>query len=239
MRSETIRKMSEMKLTGMVESFTEMTASSPLSLSPEEVVASLVDSEYNRRKRARVGALLKVARLKHGNACIEDIEFGGDRNLKKASFQELIGCDFIEKRQNILISGPTGTGKSYLACALANHACRNGYPSCYLRVSRFLQQQSQEKLLGNYLKALDKLGKIRLLILDDLGPDIMNKEERNIFFEAIEERHLVASTIITSQLPLDKFYEVFGDPTTADAICDRLFHQAHRLELKGGSRRKK
>lgn len=240
MEAETLRKLDEMKLIGMMEKFKELFASARTrEMSYEDIVATLVDSEYDRRRKSRIASLLKAARIKLPSACVEEVEFSAARNLKKDVFRELQSCTFIEKSQNILISGPTGTGKSYMACALANLACRNGHSTLYFRVSRLLEYVAAEKMLGNYLKALEKLGKVKLLILDDLGSGVMTKDQRNIFFEIIEERYLNGPVILTSQLPMDKWYEVFDDPTTADAICDRLLHNAHQINLKGESMRKK
>lgn len=240
MNPETIRKLNELKLFGMVSKLQEL-ATNPKSSqhTTEEVLAFLVDAEYNHRKNKKVTRLLQNAKIKLTMACLEDVAYSAKRNLKKDQFRDLCSCDFLKNNQNILISGPTGTGKTYLACALANLACRNGHPTLYTRISRLLEQYKTDRLTGNQLKTLDKLSKTKLLILDDLGPDIFSKEERNIFFEIIEDRYLAASTIITSQLPFDQWYHLFEDSTTADAICDRLFHNAHTISIQGESMRKK
>lgn len=240
MDKETMRKLSELKLLGMAEKYRELSDGSTLSTLPaSDALAQLVDYEYDRRRKNRVSSLLKTAQIRIPAACVEDIEFSATRNLKKDALRELLSCEFIDKHATVLISGACGTGKSYLACALANLACRNGYSASYYRVSRMLEYIAAEKKMGDYLKALEKLGKVKLLILDDLGSSVMTKEQRNIFFEVIEERYLTATTVLTSQLPLDKWYEVFEDPTTADAICDRLFHRTYKIQLKGESMRKK
>jgi DNA replication protein DnaC len=231
MDKETLRKLSELKLLGMADKYKELSEGNGLSgLPATDALAQLVDCEYDRRRKNRVTSLLKAAQIRIPAACVEEIEFSTARNLKKDALRELLSCEFIDKHATVLISG---------ACALANLACRNGYSASYYRVSRMLEYISAEKKMGDYLKALEKLGKVKLLILDDLGSSVMTKDQRNIFFEVIEERYLTATTVLTSQLPLDKWYEVFEDPTTADAICDRLFHRAYKIQIKGESMRKK
>jgi len=240
MDMETLRKLNELKLLGMADKLRELSEGKEIrELAPGDVVAQLVDCEYERRRKNRVSALLKAAQIRIPSACLEDIEYSIARNLRKETIRELSSCEFIDKHTSVLISGACGTGKSYLACALANLACRNGYSAWYFRVSRLLEYVAAEKKMGNYLKALEKLGKVKLLILDDLGSNVLTAEQRQIFFEVIEERYLRTSTLIGSQLPVDKWYEVFEDPTTADAICDRLFHKAVKIQLKGESMRKK
>jgi len=239
MLQENLRKLNEMKLYGMVEKLEEISSNTKFKkYSHHELIALMVDKEYDRRKNNKVNRLLKNAKIKLPMACVEDIIFSSKRNLKKEPFRDLTSCDFIEHNQNILIAGATGVGKTFVACALANLACRNGHPTLYTRISRFLEYVKSEKILGNYLKVIEKLGKLKLLVLDDLGPDILTKEDRNIFFEIIEERHLSAATIISSQLPLDQWYAVFDDKTTADAVCDRIFHNSYKIQLGGGSMRK-
>jgi DNA replication protein DnaC len=228
-----------MKMFAMADKLKELSISESFeTLTHSELLACMVDTEYSRRKNNNMARLLREAHLKLPQACIEDIEYTVKRNLKKESFRDLMDCSFIKNRQNILVSGPTGVGKTYLACAFGNLACRNGYPVRYFRLSNFIEQVIADKRIGNYLKTIEKYGKIKLLILDDIGPDIFTNEQRNIFFEIIEERYLTASTIITSQLSFEQWYAVFNEPTTADAICDRLFHNAVKLNPKGESMRK-
>jgi len=239
MNESTVRKLSELKLYGMAEKLKEL-AQSPkyASMTHEELLSHVVDCEHDKRRNSRVDRLLKAAKIKISNACMEDIEYSSKRNLKKEQIQNIIDSRYLENHHNILISGATGVGKSFLACALAQMACRNGHTTLYVRASRLLENVKQEKLLGNYMKALDRLGKTELLVVDDIGPDVMTKEERNLFFEIVEERYMKATTIFTSQLPLEQWYAVFEDNTVADAICDRIFHNAHKIQLKGESMRK-
>jgi len=240
MSEETIRKLNELGLHGMTQKLRELSASPQYSqYSHDDLLAVLVDHEFDRRKNNKIKRLLHDAKIKLPMACVEEINYSAGRNLRKEEFKDLMSCSFIEHKQNILISGATGVGKTYIACALAHLACRNGFSTCYYRVARLLEYLKTERALGNYLKAVEKLGRIKLLVMDDLGPDILAKEDRNTFFEIIDERHLVAPTIIASQLPLNQWHDLFDDAATADAICDRVFQNSHKIQLKGDSMRKK
>jgi DNA replication protein DnaC len=239
MTQETIRKLNEMKLHAMAEKFDELHQHERYTkLSHDEVLAFLVDAEHDRRKNNQVSRLLGRAKNRLPMACVEELAYAAKRNLRKETMRDLISCAFLQNHQNVLIAGSTGVGKTFVACALINLACRNGYSARYCRLSTFLEEVATEKRIGNYLKAIERMGKIKLLVLDDIGPDILNKEQRNILMDVVEERYLKASTILTSQLPFDQWYAVFDEPTTADAICDRLFHNAFKLQLKGESMRK-
>lgn len=235
----TLEKLSDMKLHAMAHKAGELSASPAVSkLGPVEFLSFCVDAEYDKRKHSRLTRLLKNARIKLSFACVEEIDFKQHRNLTKAAMADIISGDALENKVNVLISGPTGVGKSFIACAVANLACRKGLTTQYYRVPRFLEHMAAQKALGHYLKTIEKAGALRLLILDDLGPDVMTAEQRNMFLEIIEERYLVWPTIVTSQLPFEQWYDVFGDQTIADAICDRLFHNARKLQLEGDSMRK-
>jgi DNA replication protein DnaC len=240
MNEATISKLNEMRLFAMADKIRELSQSSKLSsINPMDFLAFLVDAEFDKRRNSKMSRMLKTAHVKQTMACIENIDFTPKRNLRKELLPDVLSGAFIENKINVLINGPTGCGKSFLACALANLACRKCQPTMYFRVSRFLEMLTAEKALGNYLKIIDKLGKLKLLVLDDFGPEVMTKEQRNLFFEIVEERYLTGSTIITSQLAFEQWYEVFGEPTVADAICDRLFHNAQKIEIGGDSMRKK
>lgn len=235
----TMQKLTEMKLHTMAEKAGELSAGPAVSkLGPVEFLSFCVDAEHDKRKQSRLTRLLKNARMKLSSACVEEIDFKHHRNLTKAAMSDIISGDALDNKVNILISGPTGVGKSYVACAVANLACRKSMTSQYYRVPRFLEHMAAQKALGHYLKAIEKLGAVKLLVLDDLGPDVMTAEQRSMFLEVIEERYLVWPTIVTSQLPFEQWYDVFGDQTVADAICDRLFHNARKLQLEGDSMRK-
>jgi DNA replication protein DnaC len=239
MIESTVSKLHEMSLHAMAEKAKEISAGPTFSsLTPSDFLAFLVDTEYDKRKNAKINRLLKNANIKQAMACVEDIDFSAKRNLKKDALEDVLTGRIIENKINVLISGPTGSGKSFLSCALANLACRKCQSTLYYRVSRFMEFVAAEKALGNYLKIIEKIGRLKLLVLDDLGPDVMTKDQRNFFLEIVEERYLTGSTVITSQLPFEQWYEVFGDPSTADAICDRLFHNAHKIQVEGESMRK-
>lgn len=239
MIEQTIQKLQNLKLYAMAEVFREM-CMKPQNPGTDasEVVAFMVEAEYDKRKNNRITRLLRQARLKMPTACLEDLDYTAKRTLKKSMINDIVLSNFIDNRHNILISGPTGVGKSYIACALGNMAARKAIAVQYFRVSKFFEYMAAEKAMGNYLKTIEKIGKIPVLILDDLGPDVMDKKQRNIMMEVIEERYLTATTIVASQLPIEQWYSVFDEPSTADAVMDRLLHNAHKMELQGDSMRK-
>jgi DNA replication protein DnaC len=240
MNEATISKLNEMRLFAMADKIRQLSSSANFSsMNPMDFLAFLVDAEFDKRRNSTMSRMLRTAHIKQTMACIENIDFTPKRNLKKELLPDVLSGMFIDNKTNVLINGPTGCGKSFLACALANLACRKCQTTMYFRISRFLEMLTAEKALGNYLKIIDKLGKLKLLVLDDFGPEVMTKEQRNLFFEVIEERYLTGSTIITSQLAFEQWYEVFGEPAVADAICDRLFHNAHKIRIGGDSMRKK
>lgn len=239
MLQATMEKLSDMKLHTMAQKAEELAASPTGStLGPVEFLSFCVDAEHDRRRQSRLNRLLKRARIRLSAATVEEIDFKHRRNLSKDAISDIISGQALEQKADILISGPTGVGKTFLACAIANLACRRGLTTQYFRVPRFLEFMAAQKALGNYLKTIEKIGALRLLVLEDLGPDIMNTQQRNVFLEIIEERHLIWPTIVTSQLPFEQWYDVFGDQTVADAICDRLFNNARKIQLKGESMRK-
>ncbi|MFW6254972.1 MAG: IS21-like element helper ATPase IstB [Chitinivibrionales bacterium] len=239
MINATLEKLSDMKLHAMAEKAGELNSSpTARGLGAIEYLSFCVDAEYDKRKQSRLRRLLKNAKIKLTAATVEEIDFKHPRNLNKSEHADIISGTALEHKTNILISGPTGVGKSYIACAIANLACRKNLPTQYFRISRFLEHMTAQKALGHYLKVIEKIGKLQLLVLDDLGPDMMTTEQRNIFLEVIEERDLVWPTSVTSQLPFEQWYDVFGDQTVADAICDRLFHNARKIQLSGDSMRK-
>jgi len=182
--------------------------------------------------------LLQGAKLKI-HACVEDIDYKKPRGIDRSVMMSLSSCDWIKKHHNLIITGPTGVGKTFLVCALAHKACREGYRAFYIRAPKFYYHLALAKADGSYGKVMTKLGKTHLLVLDDLGLAPMTDSERRDLLEVIEERDGHTSTILTSQLPVENWHENIGDPTIADAILDRLIHNAHRINLKGGSMRKK
>lgn len=239
MIEETLRKLQHLRLYAMTDKIRHLIDTAKFAtLSADDILSFIVDAEYDKKCQNRIERLLRQALLKIPSACITDIQFSPKRNLYKDHLEQIINGDFLKQKKNVLISGATGCGKTYMACALGHLACINGYSVKYYRVTKFLEMMAADMAVGNYLKSIDKLGKVQLLILDDLGPDVMTRNQRNHFLEVIEERYLIASTIITSQLPQEQWYAVFGESTSADAICDRLFHNGFKMELKGDSMRK-
>ena len=208
-------------------------------LSHEEFTALLVDDEYDHRQNNRQRRLLQVAKLKFSSATPENIDYQANRNISKSKITSLQNDQWIKKHQNILISGPTGAGKSYLACAFGGWACRNGFTVYYSRWPRMLGDILAARGEGSYLKYLQRLAKVDLLIIDDFGLNSLSETDKKDLMEIVEDRYMTGSTIISSQLPIKDWHAFIGDPTIADAVCDRLFHVAHKFELKGGSMRKK
>ena len=235
----TLEKLYSMKLDGMADAFKNQINQSGMDdLSFEERFSLLVDNLWTWKEDRRMGRLLANAKLKL-NACIEDIDFKSPRGIDKTVILSLSSCTWIKESQNIIITGPTGAGKSYLACAMANKACRMGYSAYYIRAPRLFHDIAVSRADGSYGKVLNKLAGTRLLIIDDFGLAPMTDLERRDLLEVIEDRYGLASTIVSSQLPIKNWHEIIGDPTIADAILDRLVHNAHKIQLKGDSMRKK
>ena len=239
LNEQTVMKLESMKLYGMAKTFREMMGNAKSSdLSYTELVGLLVDSEKNYRENQRLERLLNNAKLKQ-QSCLEDFDYKSTRGLNKQVILELSGGEWINQHQNILISGATGVGKTYIACALGNCACRLGYSVYYVRAPILWTNMYQSRSDGCYLRYLNKLSKVQVLIIDDLGLSPMNGQERKDFLEIVEENTFKSSMIIASQLPVKEWYQNIGDPTIADAICDRLLHNSYKIELKGESMRKK
>jgi DNA replication protein DnaC len=207
-------------------------------LSFEERFGLLVDREVTARDNRRLGRYLRKAKFRD-SASIEDIDYRQHRGLQKSQIASLASCDWIRKSQNICITGPTGTGKTYLACALGNQACRQGLTSRYLRLPRFLETLRDTHRDGSFIRIMNQLAKIDLIILDDWGLQKPAVQERNDLLELLEDRYGKRATLVTSQIPVKGWYDYLGDATMADAILDRLVHNAHKLQLSGDSMRKK
>lgn len=225
---------------GMYEALQEQMAQEDINqFSFEERLSLLIERECIMRENRRLATLLRQAKLKE-NACPEDIDYAQDRGLSKAVMKQLAECLWISRKQNVLITGPTGTGKTWIACALAHSACRQGFSARYLRMPRLFQALELARGDGSYPKLLHSLQKTQVLILDDWGLAPMAEAQRRDLLEIMDDRHNQSSTIITSQLPVKHWHEVIGEATLGDAILDRVIHNAHRIEIKGDeSMRKK
>jgi DNA replication protein DnaC len=239
LNQQTIEKLHTLKLTGMAEALKDQLPQPGIQrLSFEERFGLIVDRQWAWKEDRRLDRYLKEAKLKL-DACVEDIDYQTPRGIDQSVIMRLISCDWIRHHQNIIITGATGTGKTFLACALANKGCREGYRTFYIRSPKLYYELAVSRGDGSYGKMINKLARTQILVIDDLGLAPMTDSERRDLLEVIEERHGNASTIITSQLPIDNWHEHIGDPTIADAILDRLIHNAHKINLKGVSMRKK
>lgn len=204
----------------------------------DERLGMLVDAEWLHRENARLTRSLKEAKLKLGHACVEDIDYPPRRELEKALVTQLATCRWVEGHQNVVITGATGTGKTYLACALAQQACRKGHRALYRRASRLYDELTLARADGTSTPLLAKLARVDVLVVDDWGLAPVKDQERRDLYEMLDDRYGTRSTIMTSQLPPAKWHDYLGDPMVADAVCDRILHNAHRIVLKGPSRRK-
>ena len=204
----------------------------------DERLGMLIDAQWLHRENKRLARSLREARLRIGDACVEDIDYPPRRELEKATIRQLSTCRWIEEHQNVVITGATGTGKTYVACALAQQACRKGFRAIYLRATRLNEELTLAHADGSYANFLARLARVDVLVIDDWGLAPPKDQERRDLLEIVEDRYGTRSTIITSQVPPTKWHDHIGDPTVADAVCDRLLHNAHRLVLKGPSRRK-
>lgn len=235
-----INQLNALRLLGMVDALKHQTEQPHTyeELSFTERLALLVNSETTARDQRKIERLLKQARLRtsgHPN----DLDYSAKRGLHKDGVAQLLSFDWVNKGRNLLIEGPTGTGKTYLACTLGNSACEHGISTRYFRLGRLLEQLAMAHGDGSFGKLLIQLQKTELLILDDWGLEPLSRQNRTDLLEVIEDRHGRGSTLITSQLPTTHWHDIIGDPTLADAILDRLIHNAHRITLKGESMRKK
>jgi len=234
----TMEKLQTLKLTGMLKALTEQQQMPEIdSLDFEERLGLLIDREATERENRKLATRLKKAKLRQ-SAVLEDLDFRRSRGLDKALILSLAACTWISKGINILICGPTGVGKSYLACALAHKACLEGCSALYLRLPRLFEDLRLAKADGRYGKLMLGYAKTDLLVLDDWGLTPMTDPQRRDLLELMEDRYGLKSTIITSQLPVTAWHDAIGDPTLADAILDRIVHNAHKIDMKGESMRK-
>jgi DNA replication protein DnaC len=233
-----MEKLAQMKLTGLLEGLREQIDNQDLSqLSFEERFGLLVDKEFVLRENRRLTRRLQEARLKI-RAEIENIDYQTSRGLDKSFFLELTACSWIHNHHNLIITGPTGIGKTYLACALAHKACREGYRSIYYHFPRLLTELAMSKAEGTYHKLAFTLAKRDLLIIDDWLRDPLTAEQARFILDLFDDRFRNSSTLLSSQFPISSWHERFKDPTLADAIMDRIIHDSYRLKLKGDSMRK-
>jgi len=227
-----------LKLAGMATAFEEqLTQPATQALSFEERFGLLVDRELTYRDSKRLDRLLKLARLKHSGACVEDLNYRAGRGLDKRLLATLASCDWIRSHHNLLLTGPTGGGKTWVACALANQACRQGLSVLYVRVPRLFEELKIAHGDGSFRKRLAQVAKADLLLLDDFGLSTITTAAKSDLLEILDDRVNARSTIITSQLPVNHWHAYLNDPTVADAILDRVVHSSHRLDLKGKSMR--
>lgn len=235
---QTMEKLVAMKMQGMAEALRRwMETPKEKHMTPLDVVGMIVDAEWHEREERKLTARLRNARFRQ-EASVEDIDYQHARGLQKTVMLELAACRWVKAHQNVIFTGHTGVGKSYLACALGHKACREGYTVAYRRASRLLDEVAQARADGTHFHLLRRLAKTDVLIVDDFGLEILNAGQRKDLLEVLEDRYGNTSTVITSQLEPKDWHPVIGDETIADAVCDRLVHNAHRVKLGGDSIRK-
>lgn len=238
MKNASLEIMKTLKLQGMADAY-EAALGLPVNqqLGAHEMLANLIDAERQHRWHKRMKMFLRLSKLRY-QSTIQDIDCSENRNLSKENLMLLADCAYIDRGENILITGATGCGKSYLSCALGNNACVKGYRTLYFNMNRFTEQIGLAKTDGTLIKWLNKIQKAQLIILDDFGLQPITHSVKLIILQILEDRYERASTLICSQLPVGKWHDYFDEPTLADAILDRIIPKAHRVELKGKSLRK-
>ena len=239
MNEVTLTRMKQMKLHGMHGAFqTAIETGKTDDYTIDQFVSMITDAEWDDRNNRKIERLIRNARF-HYKATIENVIYEHARNIDRTKLLRMAECDFINKSENVLISGSTGAGKSYIATALGYQACIEGYRVLYFNTTKLFSKLKMAKADGSYLKELAKIARHQLIILDDFGLQPLDGQNRIALLEMIEDRHNRGSMLVTSQIPVSKWYEIIGEKTIADAILDRLIHQSHRIELMGESMRKK
>lgn len=234
----TLDMLCDLGLHGMAKAFQELDAQPETrALEHGEWLALLLEREATLRRQKRFESRARAAKLRH-DAQVEDTDFRAVRGLDRGLFLKLAGCDFIRERHGLLLTGPAGVGKSWLACALGQKACREDFSVAYHRAPRLFTALDLARGDGRYARMLKALARVDLLILDDWGPEKLKDDQRRDLLEIVEDRYERRSTIVTSQIPVDRWWEIIGNPTIADAVLDRLVHNAYRIELTGESLRK-
>lgn len=236
---QTLARLRALKLNGMADTLARWRDDPGRStLEPADLIGLLADAEWSSRESKKLSSRLRRAHLRISGACVEDIDLSRPRGLTRPQLSELASCSWVARQRNVLITGPAGTGKSFLACALANSACRLGHSTLYRRASRLFDEAAHARADGSWSAFLTQLSKVKVLVIDDFGLDPLGSAERKSLLEIVDDRYDISSTIVTSQLEPKLWHGIIGDPTLGDAIADRLVHNADRLALTGESGRK-
>lgn len=238
MNTKTLQQMMDIRLYGMHRAFSSSMTPQQVNYTKDELVAYLTQCEWDDRQNRKVERLTRLARFRY-RAALEHIEYDDNRNMDKNQILRYASCEFIKTQQNILITGSTGAGKSYMASALGHQACSLGFKVLYFNAAKLFTQLRTSKADGSYIKEINRIEKQDLLIIDDFGLKTLDGINRQALMEIIEDRHGKRSTIIASQLPVEAWHQIIGEQTIADAILDRLVHSAHRIDIQGESMRKK
>ena len=238
-QNQTITRLNQMRLLGIARAYELLlTTRNAETMTNDEMLNYLIDAEWEDRENRKLKRLITNAKFRY-QADVEEVSFDNDRNLDKNTFMRLSNCEFIEKKENIIITGATGVGKSHLASAIGNQACIKGYKTVYFNTAKLMSSLKMKRADGTYIKEIERIEKQNLIILDDFGIMQLDTQARLDLLEIIEDRYNRNSTIITSQIPIDKWHNAIDDSTIADAVLDRLVHNSHRIELKGQSMRRK